>query len=193
MTVSKWGKVADCEIIASSGHNDLDEIACDSIGYRARFRAATDANANPTKGEYITQVGWLTPANYPTRINVPYPKRPFPITFSTKYFPSPPQMAGYYYQDYRPKIEDFPQQAIADWVEGNVELALHISPKGELADCKIVKSSENQALDAASCGYVASKAKFRPAKDANGDFTDGRITTGVAWTLPPKVENPEKE
>jgi len=61
VTVSTEGRVTDCQITRSSGHPDLDEATCQNITRRARFRAATDGNGDPTSGSYSNSVRWVIP------------------------------------------------------------------------------------------------------------------------------------
>ncbi len=52
------GRVADCAITASSGHDLLDATACARIASRARFAVATDANGAATTGIYLGSIRW---------------------------------------------------------------------------------------------------------------------------------------
>jgi periplasmic protein TonB len=61
VTVGPDGKVADCQVTASSGHADLDAAACSNIRRRARFDPAWDKDGNPTTGSYSNRVTWRIP------------------------------------------------------------------------------------------------------------------------------------
>jgi len=61
VSVNTDGRVTDCQITRSSGHADLDEATCQNITRRARFRAATDGNGDPTSGSYSNSVRWVIP------------------------------------------------------------------------------------------------------------------------------------
>lgn len=65
LTVNKWGSVADCEVIISSGDSLLDEATCRGIAYRARFYPATDNNSKPILGYYSKSVSWVVPKETP--------------------------------------------------------------------------------------------------------------------------------
>lgn len=59
LTVGVDGRVAECSILSSSGHADLDTATCSNITRRARFDPARDAEGNPTIGTYSNGVTWM--------------------------------------------------------------------------------------------------------------------------------------
>jgi TonB family protein len=61
LTVEANGKASACKITKSSGHADLDSVACSTAVRRARLSPATDENANPTIGIYAGRVRWVLP------------------------------------------------------------------------------------------------------------------------------------
>ena len=61
VTVSPDGKAADCQIVGSSGHPDLDEATCKHVMRRARFTPATDGDGKPTSGSYSNAIRWVIP------------------------------------------------------------------------------------------------------------------------------------
>jgi protein TonB len=58
LTVGRDGRVADCAVIGSSGHDLLDTTACARISSRARFKTATDDTGAATTGVYIGSIRW---------------------------------------------------------------------------------------------------------------------------------------
>lgn len=56
LTVSKDGRVSNCRVSESSGHNLLDETACRNFTRYGRFVPATDQNADPIAGPFSTTV-----------------------------------------------------------------------------------------------------------------------------------------
>src|SRR5215213_10826957 len=60
--VAPNGRVADCKIVKSSGHEILDRQACWVAMKRARFTPATAADGRPPYGVYRSQVVWARPA-----------------------------------------------------------------------------------------------------------------------------------
>jgi TonB family protein len=60
--VNKLGRVTKCTIIVSSGHDDLDQAACDYVTDRAIFDAATDKKGRVVVGAYQNSVTWRIPS-----------------------------------------------------------------------------------------------------------------------------------
>ena len=65
LTVSRWGRVADCQVTASSGHADLDTVTCDRLATRASFWPATDASGKDIGGTVSKTVRWALPEDEP--------------------------------------------------------------------------------------------------------------------------------
>ena len=55
------GKVTDCTITRSTGHEPLDSATCQLIRERARFDAARDGNGRPVTGSYSGTITWRIP------------------------------------------------------------------------------------------------------------------------------------
>lgn len=58
LSVDMSGRVTGCTITASSGSQDLDDRTCHLMKSRARFRPATDGNANPIAGTWASRFNW---------------------------------------------------------------------------------------------------------------------------------------
>ncbi|WP_168196063.1 energy transducer TonB [Novosphingobium sp. EMRT-2] len=52
------GRVTGCEVIRSSGHDELDRAACAKVSARARFDPATDKDGAKTAGSFTTAIRW---------------------------------------------------------------------------------------------------------------------------------------
>ena len=52
------GRIADCRITSSSGHEDLDRATCFLAMKRVEFRPARGANGQPVWGTYRSQALW---------------------------------------------------------------------------------------------------------------------------------------
>lgn len=60
LTIGVDGRVAQCSVIASSGHADLDTAACRSAVLRARF-APAQRQGEPVTGRLSVPVRWILP------------------------------------------------------------------------------------------------------------------------------------
>jgi periplasmic protein TonB len=81
-------------------------------------------------------------------------------------------------------IDDYPAAALRNEEQGLVMTILTIGVDGRVSDCRITFSSQSPALDAATCRLFRSRARYRPARDANGDPIAGQAREQVRWVLP---------
>lgn len=61
VTVSPAGKASDCQMIRSSGHDDLDRITCKVVVDRARFIPARDRQGQAMSSPFAFAIRWLIP------------------------------------------------------------------------------------------------------------------------------------
>lgn len=61
LEISASGRVENCRVVASSGHDVLDTAACRMIERRARFDPATDHNGARVAGSWRGTVSWTIP------------------------------------------------------------------------------------------------------------------------------------
>ncbi|MDB5723831.1 MAG: energy transducer TonB [Novosphingobium sp.] len=64
LTIGTDGKVAACDVIASSGYPSLDRVACTNLRKRAKFAPATDSTGAAASGSYTNVVRWTIPKDY---------------------------------------------------------------------------------------------------------------------------------
>jgi protein TonB len=62
-----------------------------------------------------------------------------------------------------------------------VTVRLAIGPYGRLTDCLVIQSSGSAALDAATCSTLSRRARFIPARDANGNPVADVIEQQIDW------------
>ena len=55
------GKVQDCRIVSSTGHQALDTATCKLVKRRAEFTAARDSNGRLVRGTYTRSIRWQLP------------------------------------------------------------------------------------------------------------------------------------
>ncbi len=61
LAIDREGRVAGCEVTASSGWPRLDTTACDKLTSRARFEPAMDETGAKVLGSFSTGVRWQIP------------------------------------------------------------------------------------------------------------------------------------
>jgi len=82
------------------------------------------------------------------------------------------------------KQADYPRTPLVSKLPATVWLALGIGATGRVKDCGIVHSSGWRWFDSASCLVMTERARFRPAKDANGHAVRGDIMQKLEWKRP---------
>jgi protein TonB len=79
---------------------------------------------------------------------------------------------------------DYPTSLVGGPSPGPVTVRLAVAANGRVAGCAIVQSSGAAALDTATCRLLISRARFIPARDADGNPTAGEASATLAWTAP---------
>lgn len=69
-------------------------------------------------------------------------------------------------------------------MSGTARFRLEIADNGRVSDCRITKSTGYEALDQATCQLIAKRARFKPAKDEQGNATAGSYSSAIRWELP---------
>lgn len=64
-----------------------------------------------------------------------------------------------------------------DGIYGAVRVALDIDATGRATACQVTSSSGHELLDEATCEAVKLHARFKPARNAEGDRVPGRLHT----------------
>jgi protein TonB len=80
--------------------------------------------------------------------------------------------------------DDYPVEAIRRNEQGTVGYQLSINRLGWVSGCRIVSSSGSEALDRATCNIIRDRARFEPARDANGRRATGQYSGKIRWELP---------
>lgn len=81
--------------------------------------------------------------------------------------------------------DDYPPNAVARRATGAVGFQLDIGADGAVTRCTITRSSNDAALDAATCAILLGRARYDPARDSAGRAVPGTDTGRVTWRLPP--------
>ncbi|RKF20545.1 energy transducer TonB [Altericroceibacterium spongiae] len=79
---------------------------------------------------------------------------------------------------------DYPSRALREEREGVTRFRVTVGTNGRVENCTIIGSSGHPDLDEATCKNVTRRARFRPAKDGNGNETTGSYTSAVRWVIP---------
>ena len=85
---------------------------------------------------------------------------------------------------------DYPAAALRNHEQGPVGFRLEVGPDGRPSACSVASSSGSQALDSTTCRLLMERARFRPARDAEGKATSDSFTGRIVWRLgeaPPRL------
>ena len=78
---------------------------------------------------------------------------------------------------------DYPMAAVRAGQGGYVTVSFAIGADGRMSDCKVIRSSGYAILDTVPCKVLPKRARFSPAKDANGAPVATRGHTSLSlWT-----------
>ncbi len=80
--------------------------------------------------------------------------------------------------------DDYPEEAIRNDEQGIVAFRLDIGSNGLPTGCSVTESSGSSMLDATTCRILMERARFQPARGANGKPTTDSFTSRVRWVLP---------
>lgn len=78
---------------------------------------------------------------------------------------------------------NYPFGALRAMVEGTVGVRVDIAPTGNIMRCRVTASSGSAILDNGACEAMVRFAQFEPARDANGDPTDGTYATRITYKM----------
>ncbi|MGY2733111.1 energy transducer TonB [Sphingomonas sp. UYP23] len=81
------------------------------------------------------------------------------------------------------RYRDLPREVYESQAAGMVTYHATIEINGRLSDCRVVKSSGNRALDAATCALALQHVRFRPARDASGRKVADSALFEQEWTV----------
>jgi TonB family protein len=80
--------------------------------------------------------------------------------------------------------DDYPAEALKRKEGGTVQAELTVGTDGHVKGCKILRSSGSPALDTATCNVLTARAKFKAARDWNGNAVDDRyVTPLITWLI----------
>ncbi len=178
LTVGKDGLPTRCEIVASSGHADLDAKTCEVVMARARFTPGHDAKGRPVGGTYTSRVRWQVPDTYPEELA----DAGFHVDDGREGWPRGPIVDPT--MSTIDAVGQYPPAARVARQEGDVAMMLSIDAAGKVARCDVTETSLSASLDAAACELVRSEGRFRPALDSNGKPVRGTLPAIFRWVLP---------
>lgn len=78
---------------------------------------------------------------------------------------------------------DYPEDAFRAGSYGRVSLHLQITAEGRVSACSITETSGSLSLDSTSCSAAKHRARFLPARDAQGRAIAGDYLAGLSFGI----------
>lgn len=72
----------------------------------------------------------------------------------------------------------------SSWEGGVLEFTLFVTPEGRVSRCVIDEPSGSSEYDDVTCRQLARRARFDPARDAEGKAIEGRYSSKVEFRIP---------
>lgn len=77
----------------------------------------------------------------------------------------------------------YPTRALRYGLTGTVGLTVTVMPDGKATDCVVTQSSGHAELDFAACKEIREKARFDPARDADGKPISAQFSTKITFRI----------
>jgi hypothetical protein len=79
---------------------------------------------------------------------------------------------------------DYPDETVDREQSGTVGFVLLIDENGKLADCMVTATSQVAFLDVQACAVFMTRARFEPARSADGKPAKDALVSRLRWVLP---------
>lgn len=79
--------------------------------------------------------------------------------------------------------DDYPAEALRRGEEGAVGVTMTIDAYGRVSACEVSTSSRSEVLDSTTCDLVKRRARYTPARDAQGVPVTDRRTLRFRWQI----------
>jgi TonB family protein len=155
LLVDPRGRVANCTVTQSSGHEDLDRTTCALASFRARFAPARGADGEPVYGVYRSQAVWVIPEDSLSNTD---PGADLQVSLN--------------------KLPEGTAKPAA------VKLAYVVDAQGQVSDCAALRGApaQPQALVELACREVKNRLAPQPVKAPNGQSVAAVRTAAVEFT-----------
>lgn len=121
----------------------------------------------------------VVPRPLPTADRVPTPPPPAPVPSFDPVSAKPRNNPGTWLRD-----TDYKSAWARRELQGVAAFTLDIAATGKVTGCRVTGSTGHGELDAATCDLLQRRAKFEPARGANGEAVAGQFSSSVRWVLP---------
>ncbi|MET3761510.1 TonB family protein [Sphingomonas sp. UYEF23] len=166
--MSGEGKRRETLTIAVCGVLGIAGILVLSVGIASIRDSTDDSLADLSRVQARQSAHSTRRAASPERLEASDPKGPVPVGNPARWITA----------------DDYPVAALHRNEQGKVGVDLQIAATGSVVACRIGESSGHESLDQAACRALRSRARFAPARDANGTPIAATWHRNVVWRLP---------
>lgn len=85
---------------------------------------------------------------------------------------------------------DYPGAALRNEEQGKVGVRLAVDTMGRVSSCSVFEPSGSASLDAATCTLLKERARFIPARDANGRPVTDTFVQRINWRISDEADTP---
>ena len=75
-------------------------------------------------------------------------------------------------------------------IGGTVSVRYYVETDGHVSECEVTRSSGSAELDAATCGFIERRFRFRPARDGRGPPVPSAIIENHSWEIEQLPDEP---
>lgn len=190
--VGSRGFVTRCTVTRPSRYAELNDASCYGLSFH-RLEPARDAAGKPMAATLDTLVRWrftggppqlvpmvavqTAPPSLPPRQREPLWPLPEDSAWTVK--PTPRGNPGAWVTN-----DDYPPAALRAEQQGTLNFVLLLDAAGVPLDCVPTSSSGSMLLDNFTCDLLVTRARFNPARNAQGILVPSTWRSRMRWELP---------
>jgi TonB family protein len=167
------GDIRDCQVVRSSGAPSLDEATCLIMRTRPRFTAAVGLDGRPAEDSLEARIRWVLEKEE-ERPDADPDGDPPAASIVQRARPRAPLASLVSGDDFPAEVRDRARAPVA-------RFRLAIAPDGAVVGCEPLRGRGTAAVDDATCALMRSRARFNPARDANGNPAADSYRGHISW------------
>lgn len=176
LSVGPDGRVTDCAVTSTSHSASLDEITCEIMRERARLQPARGTDGYAVEDVMDAQLAWRIDSDDVVSGRTA-------ATSDATWLSAKPAHRARSVEPLSGYISAW-DAPIGQWnarTRGVTEFHLYIDPAGKVRGCEVTTSSGSPPLDRVTCQMMLDRARFVPARDAEGSAVADEHWGHVHW------------
>ncbi len=181
LNIDGAGYVSSCRTVRASANAAIDVASCTAVTRRARLNPARDRAGKPVPSTFTVVIVWSVPAGVKAS--------PTAVPLSRSIAPPTPSLAA----PLKPlspvtdwvRFADYPANAMANDRDYAIGFELDVAANGRATACRITAGSGSAVVDRTTCDAARRRARFTPARDADGNPVASRYGARLSWSVVP--------